>query len=49
MQVTRVHAGKRSDTQVRSPLSAGALWYLRGINHRSIGLSTCYDYYHAFH
>ena len=35
--------------QVRSPLSTGALCYLRGINHCSIGLSTRYDYYHAFH
>ena len=48
-QVTRVHAGKKGDTQVRSPLSTIALWYLGGINHRSIGLSTRYDYYHAFH
>ena len=46
--VARVHAGKKGDTQVRSPLSTGALWYLRGINHRSIGLSTRYDHYHAF-
>ena len=38
-QVTRVHTGKKGDTQVRSPLSTGALWYHRGINHRSIGLS----------
>ena len=48
-QVTRVHAGKKGDTQVHSPLSTGALWYLRGINHCSIGLSTHYDYYHVFH
>ena len=39
-QVTRVHASKKGDMQVRLPLSIGALWYLRGINHHSIGLST---------
>ena len=39
-QVTRVHAYKKGDTQVRLPLSIGALWYLCGINHHSIGLST---------
>ena len=39
-QVTRVHASKKGDTQVRLPLSISALWYLRGINHHSIGLST---------
>ena len=48
-QVTRVHAGKNGDTQVRSPLSTSTLWYLHGINHHSIGLSTHYDYYCAFH
>ena len=48
-QVTRVHAGKKDDTQVRSPLSTDALWYLRGINNHSIGLSARYDYYHVFH
>ena len=40
MQVTRVDASKKGDTQFRLPLSNGALWYLRGINHHSIGLST---------
>ena len=49
MQVTRVHGGKKGDTQVCSPLSIGTLWYLRGINYHSVGLSTQYDYYHAFH
>ena len=39
-QVTRVHASKKGDTQVRLPLSISALWYLRGINHHSIGLFT---------
>ena len=39
-QVTRVHASKKGDTQVCLPLSIGALWYLCGINHHSIGLST---------
>ena len=36
--------------QVRLPLSTGTLYgrYLRGINHRSIGLSTHYDYYHNY-
>ena len=38
--VTRVHASKKGDTQVRLPLSISALWYLRGSNHHSIGLST---------
>ena len=49
MQITRIHAGKKGDTQVRSPLSTGTLWHLRGINHRSIGLSTRHDYYLAFY
>ena len=40
-QVTRVHAGEKSNTQVYSPLSTGALWHPRGINHRSINLSGC--------
>ena len=40
MQVTRVHVSKKGDTQVHLPLSIGALWYLRGINHHSIGLFT---------
>ena len=48
-QVTRVHVGEKGDMQVRSPFSSGTLWYLCGINHRSIGLSTRYDYYHPFH
>ena len=39
-RVTRVHTSKKGVTQVRLPLSIGALWYLRGINHHSIGLST---------
>ena len=42
-QVTRVHAGKKSYTQVCSPLSTGTLWYLRVINHRIIALSTRYN------
>ena len=37
MQITRVHAGKKGDTQNRSPLSTVTLWYLCGINHHSIG------------
>ena len=49
MQVTRVNTIKKGDTHVHSPLSTGALWYLRGINYRSIGISTRYDYYHTFH
>ena len=48
-QVTRVHPGKKGDMQVRSLLSTGTLWYLRDINHSSVGLSTRYDYYHAFY
>ena len=39
-RVTRVHASKKGDTQVRLPLSIGTLCYLHGINHHSIGLST---------
>ena len=42
-QVKRVHTGKNSYTQVREPISTGALWYLRGINHRIMGLSTRYN------
>ena len=48
-QVTRVHECEEGDMQVRSPLSTGPLWYLRCIDHHSIGLSTHYDYYHEFH
>ena len=49
MQVTRVHTIKKGDTQVHSPLSNGALWYLCVHNHRSFGLSTRNGYYLAFH
>ena len=40
MQVKRVHMQLRSNTQVCKPLSTGTLWYLLGINHCIIGLST---------
>ena len=48
-QVTRIYAGKMGATQVRLPFSTDALWYLCGINHRSIGLSSRYGFYNAFH
>ena len=48
-QVTRVHAGKKVETQVCLFVCTGALWYIRFINHHSIDLSIHYDYYHAFH
>ena len=42
-QVKRVHTGKKSYTQVHSPLSTDTLWNLCGINHHIIGLSTHYN------
>ena len=50
MQVTRVHTGKRVThkfAHLSVPAPHGT--YICGINHHSIGLFTCYDYYHAFY
>ena len=43
MQVKRAHTVEKSYMQICSPVSTGALWYLHGINHCIIGLSTRYN------